>query len=37
MKDRRFDNRRIDFIVRCLVLGERVKVAKLRKKRFWLF
>lgn len=37
MKERRFDKTRIDYILRCLVQGERVKAAKLRKKRFWLF
>ncbi|MFM7505783.1 MAG: hypothetical protein ACKO3M_04345 [Rubrivivax sp.] len=37
MKDRRFDKRRIGFIVRCMVQGERIKAAQLRKKRFWLF
>ena len=37
MKDRRFDERRIELILRGLVRGERVKAASLRKKRFGLF
>lgn len=37
MKDRRFDERRIELLLRGLVRGERVKAASLRKKRFGLF
>jgi hypothetical protein len=37
MKNWRFDDRRIEFMLRSLVQGERVKAARLRKKRFWLF
>ncbi len=37
MKDRRFDDRRIELVLKGLVQGTRVKAAKLRKKRFWLF
>ncbi len=37
MKDRRFDERRVELILKGLVRGRRVKAADLRKKRFWLF
>lgn len=37
MKDRRFDDRRIERVLKGLVQGRRVKAASLRKKRFWLF
>jgi hypothetical protein len=37
MRERRFDERRIELLLKGLVRGERVKAAKLRKKRFWLF
>ncbi len=37
MKDRRFDDRRIERVLKGLVQGTRVKASKLRKKRFWLF
>ncbi len=37
MKDRRFDDRRIELLLRGLVQGRRVKASALRKKRFWLF
>jgi hypothetical protein len=37
MKSRRFDDRRIELVLKGLVQCTRVKAAKLRKKRFWLF
>lgn len=37
MKDRRFDDNRVELLLKGLVQGRRVKPSKLRKKRFWLF
>jgi hypothetical protein len=37
MKERRFDEGRIELVLKGLVQGRRVKAAALRRKRFWLF
>ncbi len=37
MRDYRFDDSRIEQVLKGLVQGQRVKAAKLRKRRFWLF
>lgn len=33
----RFDENRVEFIIKCLVLGKRIAPRAVRKKRFWLF
>jgi hypothetical protein len=33
----RFDENRVEYMIKCLVLGKRINPRAVRKKRFWLF